>query len=242
MQIAYRVGVYVLAALSGILISVYTADLLYFSRIPAVSPFVFGLIFIFIMLDATLVICKGKSPQLITNMGHWSINEVKDKYDIPWQVETKDKKMKDVPLLDISLFFCGGINYWEFSTSSTAESPVVIAPSIFFHKEGQSHCCYANLEKYDFEELPLYIQFVFKQSFSNRVKEKTPIYYSEVSHMNGSATPENMQSLVINRQQNKHDSQLREQLIELGDELKRKDQRKNKVFMKKEIEEVTDEN
>jgi len=242
MKLEYRVGMHLLGVLSIILLSVYTVDYLYFTRIPAVAPFGFGMLFFFIILDAFIVICEGKSPQVCTNMGHWSINEIKDKFDIPWQVEAKDDKAKNINHLDLSFFFTGGINYWGLSIGSGSEKPLVIAPSIFFHKEEKSYCCFANLEKYEIEELPLYIQFILKKSYSHRVKEKTPIYYSEVSHMDGSATPENMKTLHINRQQNKEDSVFVKRIIRLYDELERGEKHKRKIFVKKELEEVSDEN
>lgn len=242
MKIEYRIGMHLLGVLSIVLLSVYTMDFLYFTRIPAVAPFGFGMIVFFIILDAFIVICEGKSPQLITNKGHWSINTTKDKEDIPWQVEIEETKMKDLNLLDLSIFCCGGINYWGLSIASGSEKPVVIAPAIYFHNEEKNYTCFANLEKYEIEELPLYLQFILKKNYPSRVKDNTPIYYSEVSHMDGTATPENMQTLTINRQQNKEDSVFVARIVRLYDEMERGEKHKRKIFVKKELEEVTDDN
>lgn len=240
MKIEYRIGMYILGVLIVILLSIYTVDILYFTKIPAVAPFGFGMMVFFIILDAFLVVCEGKSPQLISNVGHWSINQTKDVFDIPWQVEAEEKN--DLNLLSTKIMLAGGIDYWGISIKSSSEKPVLIAPSIFFHKEEKNYCCYANHEKYEIDELPMYIQYILKRHFPGRIKDKTPIYYSEVSHMDGSATPNNMKILQLQKESNKEDSVLMKRQIRLYDELERGEKHKNKFFVKKELEEVRDEN
>ena len=241
MKIEYRIGTYVLALLIIILVSIYTIDLLYITRIPAVSPFGFGLIVFFVLLDAGLVICEGKSPQITSNVGHWSVNATKDIFDIPWQTEAGKDELKDLNLLTTRIMLCGGIDYWGISIRSSSEKPVIIAPSIYFHKEEKNYNCYANLERYEIDELPMYLQYIIKRHFSGRIKEKTPIYYSEVSHIDGSATPENMKILLEQREQNKDDSKYQKRLIKAYDEMERGEKSKRKIFVKKELERVEDE-
>jgi len=241
MKVEYRIGIYALAVLIVILVSIYTADLLYFTRIPAVAPFGFGLMFFFVILDAFLVVCSGKSPQVISNVGHYSINATKDIFDVPWQVNVTEDKVNDLNLLQMRIMLVGGIDYWGISISSNAERPILIAPSIHFHKEEKNYVCYGNLERYEIDELPMYLQYILKRHFPGRVKEKTEIYYTEVSHMDGTATPDNMKILKLQKEQNREESAYAERIIRLYDELERGEKHKRKIFVKKELEEVKDE-
>ena len=243
MKIEYRVGMYVLGILIVILLSIYTIDILYLTRIPAVAPFGFGLLVFFIILDAFLVVCEGKTPQVITNVGHWSINTTKDIFDIPWHVNTgNNEETKNLKLLTMRIMLVGGIDYWGISVKSSSEKPVIITPSIYNHKEEKNFACYASLERYEIDELDMYLQYMLKRHFSGRIKEKTPIYYSEVSHIDGSATPENMKILRERKEQNKEDSVFMDRIIRLYDELERGEKHKRKIFVKKELEEVKDDN
>ena len=126
MKIEYRIGMYVLGILLVILVSIYTVDLLYLTRIPAVAPFGFGMMIFFVLLDAFLVVCEGKSPQVISNVGHYSINATKDMFDIPWQVDTTDEISKKLNLLSMRIMLTGGIDYWGISIHSSSEKPVLI--------------------------------------------------------------------------------------------------------------------
>ena len=241
MKIEYRIGMYILGVLIVILVSIYTLDILYITRIPAVSPFGFGLMIFFVILDAFLVVCEGKSPQVVTNVGHWSINTTKDIFDIPWQVDIENDELKNLKLISTRVMLAGGIDYWGISIRSSSEKPVIIAPSIHLHKEEKNYACYATLEKYEIDELDMYLQYILKRHFPGRIKEKTPIYYSEVSHMDGSATPENMKMLREKKEENKEDSVLYKRIVRLYDELERGEKHKRKIFVKKELEEVKDE-
>src|SRR4030042_2216739 len=241
MRIEYRIGMYILGALIVILMSVYTVDLLYFTRFPAVAPFGAGMLVLFIFLDALLVVCEGKTPQVVTNVGHFSINVTKDIYDIPWQVDTVEDKIKSLNLLNMRIMMVGGIDYWGISIHSSSDKPIIIAPSIFYHKEENNYACYANFEKYEIDELPMYIQYFLKRHFPGRVKEKTAIYYSEVSHMDGSAIPTNMKVLKLQKEENKEQSEYQKRLIRLYDEMNRGEKRKMRIFVKKELEEVNDD-
>jgi len=242
MKLEYRIGMYVLGVLVVVLVSIYTAHILYFTRVPAVAPFGFALMVFFIFLDAFLVVAEGKSPQLITNVGHWSVNATKDMMDVPWQVETTDEHTKDLNLLSIRIILAGGIDYYGISIHSGSEKPVIICPSILVHKEEKNYCCYANLERYEIDELPIYLQYILKRHFTSRIKDKTPIYYSEVSHMDGSATPDILKKLHEQRDWNKENTVLTERLVRAYDELERGEKHKRKIFVKKELEEVNDEN
>lgn len=241
MRIEYRIGMYILGVLTIILLSIYTGDMLYLTRVPAVAPFGFAMLIFFGFLDAFLVMCEGKSPQVSTNMGHWSVNATKDMFDIPWQVEAPDDRTKKLNLLSLRIALVGGIDYWGISVHSGSEKPIIISPSLFFHKEEKNYLCYANLERYEMDGLPLYLQYILRKHFPSRIKEKTPIYYSEVSHMDGSATPENMKIVHLQRDQNVEESAYHKRMIRLYDELERGEKHKNKIFFKRELEEVNEE-
>lgn len=241
MKLEYRIGMYVLGVLVVILMSVYTADLLYLTRIPAVAPFGFAMMFFFIMLDAFLVVCEGKTPQVIVNVGHWGINATKDMFDIPWQVETTDEKSKGLNLLDMRIMLAGGIDWWGISIRSSSEKPVLIAPSLYFHKEEKNYVGYANFEAYEIDELPMYLQYILRRHFPGRITERTPIYYSEVSHMDGTATPENMKILSLQREQNKEESAIYKRQIRLYDELERGEKHRVKIYSKEGLSEVKED-
>ena len=85
MKLAQRIGMHVLGVMIVILVSVYTVDILYLVKIPAVAPFGFGIMFLFVVLDMCMEILRGLSPVVTTNTEKWSINTTKDVFDIPWQ-------------------------------------------------------------------------------------------------------------------------------------------------------------
>ncbi len=243
MKIEYRIGTYVLAILVVILVSIYTVDLLYITRIPAVAPFGFALMIFFILLDTALVVWEWMSPQVICNVenGHFSINATKDMFDIPWQVSGSGEAIKKLNLIQNRIMLTGGIDYWGISMHSRSDKPVLIAPALFCEKKEKNYDFHAVFEKYEIEELPMYLQYIIKRHFPNRIKEKTPIYYSEVSDMDGSATPENMKILLGKREDNMEESAIYKRQIRLYDEMERGEKHKNKIFFKKELEEVKDE-
>jgi len=241
MRIEYRIGMYVLGLLVIILLTVYTADMLYFTRFPAVAFFGPWFLVAFMFLDAFIAIAEGKSPQILTNVGHSSINATKDMFDIPWQVEELTDEAKGLNLLNLRIAMGGGVDYFGISTHSSSEKPVFIAPALYFHKEEKNYECYANFERYDMEGLPPYLQYILRKHWPSRFKEKTPIYYSEVSHMDGSATPENMKILHAQRDQNIEDTKYIARIKRLYDELERGEKHKNRIFFKRELEEVDEE-
>lgn len=242
MKSEYVIGLFVLAAMVLILLSVYTGDLLYFTKFPAVGLFGFAMIMVFSHAYAFLHIARGKSPRMVCNIGHFSIVATKDIKDIPWMVETDDDELKNIKHLEIRMMFTGGIDAYGISPRSTPEHPVFIAPKIYCHKEEKNYPWYANFELYEIDELPMYIQYILKRSYSTRVKEKTPIYYSEVSHLDGSATPENVKKMQDRKEQNKENSVYIDRIIRLYDELERGQKAKRpKIFMKNQLEEVKED-
>lgn len=70
MKTKYKAGVYILAVLLVILLSVYTTDLLYFTRFPAFALFGLVLIAFFLFLEIVSLfvcpICKGMGALNLT--------------------------------------------------------------------------------------------------------------------------------------------------------------------------------
>lgn len=192
MKKEYRFLFVFLAVFIIALLAIVTGDT-YTMRVPAVIPLGAIAIGIWMFLEAITEIGRGQTEHIIFNNGHKSIRE-KDLHKIPWQEPTdpKDKKKGKISIGDMVMAFTGGIDFWGFSLPGTKNDPVLIFPSLYLVREENNYHSYANIYKYKWEQLPRYIQDVLGLYLGRVDTKKTPIYYGTTSHLDGSATPENL--------------------------------------------------
>lgn len=224
---------YAIAILIVVIISYIFRN--YVIEVPAPLPF--GVMFIALLLFSNLMyeLMRGASPQVISNQGHFSINTTKDIKRVPWHTEMlNEKDQRNESLGDMMVMFPGGVESWGISARSTSDYPVYIFPAVYVEKEGTSYRITANLTKYDYSELPRYIRYVLL-NYSRRVKPgKTPVYYAVTSHIDGSATPKNLQIVLEARSENKESYELEKKLDTIYKELRRDDEKKSRTFLVKQ--------
>lgn len=168
------------------------------------SPFyVIGFFFIILGWAGLLLVdsWRGKTNQVICNRGHISIR-LKDIFTIPWQELSSEDTDRKISLGSIKIMLTGGFDVglpWGISLPGPVEAPVYIFPAIYHEKEQNDFHVHANLTHYIFKDLPSYLReelYGLNQlvESKNRIHPtKTPIWYGTTSHMDGSATPENLQ-------------------------------------------------
>lgn len=243
MKIEYVVGLNVLAILVIILVSIYTADLLYFTKFPAVAPFGMGMLIFLILVTVFVIIAKANSPKLITGKGTFSMNFEKDLIPIPWAVEVNEDKAKEIEGMDYFLYLTGGINKYGLSIRGRSDSAIVLAPANYDEKIGACQVNRTILEDYDVEELPPNHQYYVKNSFAWRIKKNTRILYGAVSRWDGTSTSKNLTELMKQREYNRELAFWQDRAIRLYDESERyKKHREPNILLKKEkVEEYENE-
>jgi len=167
------------------------------------SPFyVLGFFFIILGWAGALLVdsWRGKTNQVICNRGHISIR-LKDILTIPWQEPASEDTDREISLGSMKIMLTGGFDIglpWGISWPGPVEAPVYIFPAIYHEKEQNDFHIHANLTLYQIRDLPSYVR---EEIYGlNKLPEskdrihptKTPIWYGTTSHMDGSATPENL--------------------------------------------------
>lgn len=170
------------------------------------SPFYYlGFVFIMIGVLSPFIVqaWQGQTNQAISNRGHVSIR-IKDIFTVSQQeLESKDSKRK-TSQSSTTILLTGGFDVglpWGISWPGSVSDPVYIFPSNYCHKtERNDFDITANLGPCEFKELPSYLCDECRAlnrlpESRNRVHPtKTPILYATTSHMDGSATPENLKT------------------------------------------------
>jgi len=209
--------------------------------IPIPAPLPFGMILLTVLLFSNLLyeLFRGISPQVIFNGGHYSINTTKDLHKIPFYTDLMGKEeIKNKTLGDFMIMFPGGVEAWGLSVKSTSDYPCFIFPAKYCEKEGDSYHIHANLMKYKYSELPRYIRYAL-QSFGRRVNPKsTSFYYAVTSHIDGTATPKNLEIVLKAREDDEHSTQLEDKLKSLYKELRRDSEKKSRTFLVKQSGDV----
>ena len=241
MRSEIRWGLYILGLIAvvvlGIIFSEYTINL------PAPYPFGLGFLAILFFADLAVEVCRGRSPQIISNAkdGHLSINRTKDVHIIPWYdkyISPMEKNNKS--LGDMAIIFPGGVDYWGISIKSNADCPVYIFPATYLEYEQENLHVHANLKRYELEELSTYLRYAIKH-WGYRIKKSTPIYYGVTSHLDGSAIPDNLKIELKERQDNKEVSALEGKLDTMYKEFRREEDRKKKPIVVKELGSIEEE-
>lgn len=167
------------------------------------SPFyVIGFFLIILGWSGAILVdsWRGKTNQAICNRGHVSIR-LKDIFTIPWQEPASEDTDRKPSLGSMKILLTGGFDVglpWGISWPGQVEAPVYIFPAIYHEKEQNDFHIHANLTHYKIKDLPSYLR---EEIYGlNKLPEskdrihptKTPIWYGTTSHMDGSATPENL--------------------------------------------------
>ncbi|HUT63335.1 MAG TPA: hypothetical protein VMZ04_05195 [Anaerolineae bacterium] len=167
------------------------------------SPFYYlGVIFIIIGATSTFIVkaWRGETNQVICNRGHTSIR-LKDIFTIPWQETASEDTDRKISLGSMKIMLTGGFDIglpWGMSWPGPVEAPVYIFPATYHEKEQNDFHIHANLTHYKIQDLPSYLR---EEIYGlNKLREskdrihptRTPIWYGTTSHMDGSATPENL--------------------------------------------------
>jgi len=235
MRREFKIFAYFLAITVVLVLSILTANYATIG-LPAILPF--GMIFIvfLVVMDLFAEVCRGRSPHVACNFGHWSISVTKDIHRIPWQNDLIGKTdEKNKALGEMTIMFPGGIDYWGFNVHSSKEYPILIYPSIYEHVEGNNYTIYANLNKRTFSELSPYLRHVLGY-YRRRIGKNTDIFYGATSHMDGSATPETTAIELKEAKYNKIITELETRLEIVYRELRRAGESKERrVFMGKEL-------
>lgn len=204
------------------------------------SPFyVLGFFLIILGWAGALLVdsWRGKTNQVISNRGHASVR-LKDIFTIPWQESASEETERKISLSSMKIMLTGGFDVglpWGISWPGPPEAPIYIFPSNYCEKEQLDFHIHANMTLYKLRDLPSYLREELHglnqlPESKNRVHPtNTPIWYGTTSHMDGSATPENLR---IERER-KHENR---ELTESEDRLERqyKANRKQEAATKKE--------
>jgi len=182
-----------------ILLATLTGDMFSWT----ISPiYIIGFFFLIIGWAGTLLVdsWRGQTNQVICNRGHISIR-LKDIFTIPWQELASDETNRKISLGSMKIMLTGGFDVglpWGISWPGPVEAPVYIFPANYYEPEQNDFHIHANLTHYQLRDLPSYLRE--ELNGLNKLPEskdrihpvKTPIWYGTTSHMDGSATPENL--------------------------------------------------
>lgn len=239
-----KLGLYVLGIIINIVIAIFTLGKLKPVPVPATLIVGFIIIPIIAFVDMWIVIIHRSSPPVITNAGHWSINAGKDIRHIAWHPEILKKAGDNgKKTIDLTIMFVGGIDYMGINPGSGSEYPVLIFPSIYEGREERSYHVYANLRKTSLSGLDPEIRHKLLREYPNRINPKsTPIYCGYTSHLDGSATPDNLKIEFEKEKDNKYITELEDLVEKLYLQLRKSDEQKSKkILIGKEVEPVDTE-
>lgn len=243
MKVEIKAAIYMLGIIVVIGLSIAFGRTFYFPKMPAFLPIGTLIIGIFFGLDCLVEICRGKTNQIISNIGHWSINTSKDIHQYPWHdslLSKAERKKKTIGTL--TFMFPGGVDYYGISMKSSSACPVYIFPSKFLEKEENNYHVNANLYKKNLDELSPYYQNILKKHYKHRVKNSTPIYFGGTSHLDGSDTLENLKIEFEREADNKEYTSLSTKLDHSYKELDRYDEHKRKrLVIGREIKPLDEE-
>lgn len=178
------------------------------------SPFyIIGFFLIITGWSGTVLVdsWRGKTNQVFSNRGHVSIR-LKDIFTIPYQEPMPEDVEKKVSLGSMKIMLTGGFDIglpWGWSMPGPKEAPVYIFPAIQCEPEQNDFHVHTNLTIYTLENLPSYLREEL-QGLNKLPESKdrihptlTPICYGTTSHMDGSATPENLRIERERKHENK---------------------------------------
>ena len=208
----------------------------YTMNLPATYPLGLLILVMWFGFEVMVPIMRGMSPRISTNIGHFPIR-TDDMVHMPWarkiiKSDMEGKKKKETTVsVDMTFAFTGSIHIDNFWTGpGRITDPVFIFQSIFEGIMEKNYICYAIVKKYTFDQLDDGLQDILGM-FSKRVNRKTPIYYGIVSHMDGSATPDNLAIELSLKKDNEEISMMKRRLIRAYDEMERKKESERKEYL-----------
>ena len=184
----------VLACLATAIATIYWKDVTF--TMPAALPTGTLIIVTFVISMLFADAWRLRTEHIIFAEGHYSIRQ-KDIIYLPWQETTHDETKKHTFNEMLALCFTGGIDYFGISLAGPIDSPILIFPVMYLLKEGSNFHCMAHLDMIPFRQLPLYVQdHIISLSNTGELKHRidfkeTPIYYGNLSKIDGSLTAAN---------------------------------------------------
>lgn len=211
----------------GIVFGQYTINM------PVIYPFGFAFLALLFIMELITEIWRGKSSHVISNVGHYSICGKLDIHHVPFHDDHLEiKNDQNQSLGDMTVMFLGGIDHIA-NVRSGPDKPVFIFPSIYEENEENCYHINATLKKWKWKQLSPYIKTVLSR-YGRRINpDKTPIYYGITSHINGSATPQNIKIELKDKKKNELITSQETVIDKLFDMIDREDKRKIKnIFYK----------
>jgi len=194
------------------------------------------------IIEISIPIMRGMTTRVICSNGHYSIRPDDVKH-VPWHCiiekdeknKGKDKEKNDEKpqkvTINMSFMFTGSIHIDNFFTcQGRITDPIIIFPSIYEGKEENNYHSYANLYPTTAAELDKGLQDILKL-YSKRVNEKTPILFGCTSHIDGSATTENLNFEMKMKELSKNNTVLLESLKDMREEIVRNQEIKKKEYI-----------
>ena len=184
----------VLSALATAIATIYWRDITF--TMPAALPLGSIIIITFIISMLFTDAWRLRTEHIIYNEGHQSIRQ-KDIIYLPWQESTHDPDKKRPFNEMLAIVFTGGIDYFGISLGGPSDSPILVFPCSYLLKEGANFHCLTHLDMVPFRQLPMYVQDqMVSLSISGELKHRidfkeTPIFYGNLSKIDGSLTPTN---------------------------------------------------
>jgi hypothetical protein len=184
----------ILSCLATAIATVYWKDITF--TMPAALPLGSIIIITFVISMLFTDAWRLRTEHIIYNEGHGSIRQ-KDIIFLPWQESTYDKTKRHSFNEMLAVCFTGGIDFFGISLAGPVDYPVLIFPSAYLLKEGGNFHCLAHLDMIPFRQLPLYVQdHLISLTLIGETKHRidfkeTPIFYGNLSKMDGGLTPKN---------------------------------------------------
>jgi len=241
MKLEIKVSLYMLGIIVTIFLSILLGSSFYIPKVPAPAPFGFAVIVIIFGFDCLVEICRGKTNQTISNVGHWSINASKDIHFYSWH-NPLVKKDDDKKIGKTCIMFPGGVDYYGISIKSNSGCPVWIFPSKYLEKEENNYHVNANLYRKELNEISPSLRAILLKHFPSRIKSGTKIFFGGTSHLDGSDTLENLKLEFEKASENKEYNSLDTRLDNIYKELERSEEhKKKKLIIGREVKPVDDD-
>jgi len=238
----------VLSALATAIATIYWRDITF--TLPAAFLLGSTIIIIFIVILLINNSLRFLTNQIIWIGGHSSIRE-DDVFYLPYQeVKLKDDKNEYPFNEELAICMTGGMHYGKsgITFGGPIDSPILVFPSIYLRKTGHCYSCKAHMDIISFGQLPLYVQdhligLIEKGDLKSRIDyRETPIWYGNLSMIDGSLTKENLAAERDFKQHNIEVSNAEKRLDRVYD-LNRKDKDSNKkdIFIASSLKSNDDE-
>jgi len=238
---------YAVTIIIALVLGYFTQD--YVLILPALPVMILTFVAFMAFLSLYTEVMRGRSPQVITPAGYWSIVAGKDIKYHPWNAgytrdrkktpEQKEDLKRNKPIGDMAFIFPGGIDYGGFKIRSGPEQPIVICPSYLVEQEGDCfriHAAITRLRSVD--RLPSTLRDILIASYGWRVKDYTPIYFGVTSLMDGTLTDEACCLQAALSDEAERSNNLLKKNQALYDDIARREKHRDKTYLVSKVGDV----